>query len=828
MKKVNTKTKVIALSTAAVMTTAIYLKSDNVTNAEQYAKITDNAIELNVDKQDRDTIKLSLSNFSDLAKSLQLSVKIEGNAIFEESNIKWSDTLQNAKTNIKISQDKKALDIFIISSEAINIDGGIIDICEIDVAKEVSSSKEKYKVVPNADANGVAYNYVIDTTNKQVKGSDIKTYSDEALSINNAPTLKLKDMPSIVEGKIILQKGQVFNPKEYVEAIDDEDGTLSVDRIEYKSNVDNKNIGSYTVTYNAKDSDEDMCELVVTVIVEDVKGQASNPVINVLNDTIQIKVGEEVDLFEGITAVDYLGRTLKLKVSDVPKDLTKVGTYTLTYTATDALGNTATVTRKLVVNKPDSPVINGVISTVTINQGDSFDPKAGVTAVDYLGNEIELKITGHYDVNTPGEYIIKYNAEDSYGTKALELQTKLIVKAVSKPVITFASDVINTKVGEAIDLLDGVTAVDYSGNSLVIKVSDTHDFNKDGKYEITYTVTDKFGNTVTATRTLVVNKQNAPIIEGVRSEVIINQGENFDPKEGVKAIDYSGKEIELKITGHYDVNTPGEYIIKYNAEDSYGTKALELQTKLIVKEIVENLPEDNRPDDSITEEKFEIPNEIKDLIDIDVVTPLNGNGTSNNPLLLEVKKVSESTLNNFLNTFKDFNFTVSKITELDGKTQFDIILSKKKSLFNLRAVDDIHISILVNNEDQELINTIKKFAGIIEDANNNENNGNSSGNGGNDSGNNGSGSGNGGNDSGNNGNGSGNGGNDSGNNGNNSGNGGSNSQNNSQNGSNINSGNSNNGNTTGGNNNSTNNNTSKIPATGAAVSNYVIGGIGAI
>ena len=39
MKKVNTKTKVIALSTAAVMTTAIYLKSDNVTNAEQYLSL---------------------------------------------------------------------------------------------------------------------------------------------------------------------------------------------------------------------------------------------------------------------------------------------------------------------------------------------------------------------------------------------------------------------------------------------------------------------------------------------------------------------------------------------------------------------------------------------------------------------------------------------------------------------------------------------------------------------------------------------------------------------------------------------------------------------
>ena len=59
MKKVNTKTKVIALSTAAVMTTAIYLKSDNVTNAEQYAQVSDNAIELNVDKQNKDTIKLN-------------------------------------------------------------------------------------------------------------------------------------------------------------------------------------------------------------------------------------------------------------------------------------------------------------------------------------------------------------------------------------------------------------------------------------------------------------------------------------------------------------------------------------------------------------------------------------------------------------------------------------------------------------------------------------------------------------------------------------------------------------------------------------------------
>ena len=226
MKKVNTKTKVIALSTAAVMTTAIYLKSDNITNAEQYAKITDNAIELNVDKQDKDTIKLYLSNFSDLAKSLHLSVKIEGNAKFTDDSINWlvKSEANDLKTDVKISNDKKQMDIFVLSTSNIEIDGGILEICEIDVTKENKNSTEGYKVVPNVDAEGVAYNYIINETNKQVKGSDIVNSSLDKLTINSAPVISLIDSPKIVEGNIILKTGEIFKPFDYVKATDDEDG----------------------------------------------------------------------------------------------------------------------------------------------------------------------------------------------------------------------------------------------------------------------------------------------------------------------------------------------------------------------------------------------------------------------------------------------------------------------------------------------------------------------------------------------------------------------------------------------------------------------------
>ena len=532
MKKVNTKTKVIALSTAAVMTTAIYLKSDNITNAEQYAKITDNAIELNVDKQDKDTIKLYLSNFSDLAKSLHLSVKIEGNAKFTDDSINWlvKSEANDLKTDVKISNDKKQMDIFVLSTSNIEIDGGILEICEIDVTKENKNSTEGYKVVPNVDAEGVAYNYIINETNKQVKGSDIVNSSLDKLTINSAPVISLIDSPKIVEGNIILKTGEIFKPLDYVKATDDEDGEIT--NITANSNgVDNKKPGSYKVTYVATDKEGESTTFEAIVVVEEAKQSVSNPVMTVTNKNIQIR------------------------------------------------------------------------------QGETFDPLNGVIATDYQGRKLTVTVTGTYDVEALGSYVL------------------------------------------------------------------------------TYTATDAYGNTVTDTATLEVVKQNAPVINGVKSEVTIEVGQAFDPLENVTATDFAGNAVEVKVTGTYDVNVPGEYTITYKAVDKYGTESAEMKT--ILK--------------------------------------------------------------------------------------------------------------------------------VVEKSNNNEtpdNNGNGSGNGGNDSGNNG--------------NGSGNGGNDSDNNGNNSGNGGSNSQNNSQNGSNINSGNSNNGNTTGGNNNSTNNNTSKIPATGAAVSNYVIGGIGAI
>ena len=430
MKKVNTKTKVIALSTAAVMTTAIYLKSDNVTNAEQYAQVSDNAIELNVDKQNKDTIKLSLSNFSDLAKSLQLSVKIEGNAIFTDDSIKWLVKSQNddLKTDVKISADKKQMDIFILSNSNIEIDGGLLEICEINVAKENKNSTEGYTVVPNVNSEGIAYNYIIDGTNKQVKGSDIVNSSKDKLTVNTAPVISLVESPKIVEGNRIIKTGDVFKPLEYVKATDDEDGE-EVNITANSLNVNNKKPGSYKVTYTATDKEGESTNLDVNVIVEEVQQSVSNPVMNITNKNIQIRQGDKFDPLAGVTATDYQGRKLTVNVTG-SYDVEVVGSYVLTYTVTDTYGNTITDTATLEVVKQDAPVINGVKSNIEIKVGENFDLLDGVTATDFTGALIKVQVSEDYDISVPGEYTITYKAIDKYGN---ESEVKAILKVVEKP-----------------------------------------------------------------------------------------------------------------------------------------------------------------------------------------------------------------------------------------------------------------------------------------------------------------------------------------------------------------------------------------------------------
>lgn len=313
MKNVKSKVKIFVLG-AAASTVIASAGHAYKTNAQQQKNLSDNSIELNVEKQDRDTIKIYLSNFSDLAKSLQLSVKIDdGNVKFNEDEIKWlvNGEDDNVKTHYKIDSKKKTIDFIIVSDEVINSDSGVIEICEIDMSKDESiidklfkSNDSSYRVVPN-EVDGEVYSYVTYSTNKRISGDNIVNASDDKLTINTKPVISLKDSYSIVENKIILSKGAVFNIKDYVEAFD-ADGN-EIDDIKYDGTVDNKKPGSYNIVCTATDSYGDKSILEATVIVEEViSGNIAKPVISGTEKAAEIIIGQDFDLEKGISAKDYM------------------------------------------------------------------------------------------------------------------------------------------------------------------------------------------------------------------------------------------------------------------------------------------------------------------------------------------------------------------------------------------------------------------------------------------------------------------------------------------------------------------------------------------
>ena len=154
---------------------------------------------------------------------------------------------------------------------------------------------------------------------------------------------------------------------------------------------------------------------------------------------------------------------------------------------------------------------------------------------------------------------------------------------------------IQIRQGDKFNPLAGVTATDYQGRKLTVNVTGSYDVEVVGSYVLTYTVTDTYGNTITDTATLEVVKQNAPVINGVKSEVTIEVGQAFDPLENVTATDFAGNAVEVKVTGTYDVNVPGEYTITYKAVDKYGTESAEMKTIL---KVVEKSNNNQKPDDS--------------------------------------------------------------------------------------------------------------------------------------------------------------------------------------------------------------------------------------
>ncbi|PFY44684.1 immunoglobulin-like domain-containing protein [Bacillus toyonensis] len=455
----------------------------------------------------------------------------------------------------------------------------------------------KIKVDGNVDTSKPGtYEVTYTITNSKgltiVRKQPVKVKETEGTK-NEAPVLT-------VPFTTTLHVGEEFDPMAGVSATDKEDGNLT-NKVKYKGNVDTSKPGKYIVEYWVVDSKGVNATATRSVIVKeneeipDMEPKLTAPTKTTIN------VGDKFDPMAGVSATDKEDGDITSKVTvDGSVDTSKPGTYELTYTVLDSKGHTViakqTVTVKQKVETTNEAPVLTVPFTTTLRVGEKFDPMAGVSASDKEDGNLtnKIKYKGNVDTSKPGKYIVEYWVVDSKGVNATATQSVIVKENEEtpdmEPKLTVPTRT-TINVGDKFNPLSGVKAIDNEDGNITDKVTvdGSVDASKPGTYELTYTVKDSKGHTVTAKQTVTVkqkveSKDEDPVLT-VPTEVTLHVGDKYNPLSGVKAIDKEDGDITDKVIhlGEVDTSRAGNFEVKFLVRDASGNEVTATQ-KVTVKD----------------------------------------------------------------------------------------------------------------------------------------------------------------------------------------------------------------------------------------------------
>ena len=304
------------------------------------------------------------------------------------------------------------------------------------------------------------------------------------------------------------------------------------------------NAGTTTVTWTAMDAagNTDVCSFTVTVI------DVQKPVIN------NVPASFQVNNFPGNclgfaswtapTATDNCGAVTIVPNNPMYNTPTNVplaiGPNIITYTATDAAGNTQTASFTITVVDTQKPTFSFCPGNITVNTGTGATSCGALvlyntpTATDNcnLGLTVQIGNNAHSSGSTfpVGPTLVTWTATDGYGNTATCTFTVTVVDN-TKPVISCPGNITqNSDEGlcSAAITITPATATDNCPGTITIGGvrSDAQLLSAPypvGNTTITWTATDVNGNTSTCTQTVTVVDNQAPTID-CPDDVIVNTG----------------------------------------------------------------------------------------------------------------------------------------------------------------------------------------------------------------------------------------------------------------------------------------------------------------
>ena len=353
------------------------------------------------------------------------------------------------------------------------------------------------------------------------------------------------------------------------ECTDTVDGTITPTKT--FDDVDTSQVGSYTVTYSCADAATNTVTVSRTVIVED----TTPPELTLTGSSSVTIEGGDPYSDDGAECTDTVDGTITPTKTFDDVDTSQVGSYTVTYSCTDAATNTVTVSRTVIVEDTTPPELTLTgSSSVTIEVDDPYSD-AGAECTDTVDGTITpTKTLDDVDTSQVGSYTVTYSCADAATNTVTVSRTVNVETSVEPdtdaPVITLRGNASVTIEVNNPYTDDGAECTDtVDGTITPTKTFDDVDTSQVGSYTVTYSCADVATNTVTVSRTVIVEDTTPPELTLTGSSSVTIEVGNPYSDAGAECTDtVDGTITPAKTFDDVDTSQVGSYTVTYSCADA--------------------------------------------------------------------------------------------------------------------------------------------------------------------------------------------------------------------------------------------------------------------
>ena len=339
-----------------------------------------------------------------------------------------------------------------------------------------------------------------------------------------------------------------------------------------------------------------------------------------INSTIVAQVNEKISIDSiksKINAYDEVDGIIEIEIyeDNYTKNYNKLGTFTITFSATDNSSNTATLTISIKIVDTTKPIISGkqnitshMSNPLTINQ-----IKSSLSVTDNYDTNLSSAITPYSDnysknINKEGTFEIAFTAKDNSNNESLPFVVKVTMIDDIAPTINGETSY-KTNVKTLLDtttISEQLNAIDNIDQSPSIELQSntyTQNYYKVGIYQLSFISKDKNNNISSPfTINIIVEDTEKPIFYVSKKFIGLDSTTQIPIEEIIQLINEANSIEPTNISSltiledNYTENfsKEGTYTIKLKYEYTNKEEII-LESNIVVSTYKENTKNKNTP-----------------------------------------------------------------------------------------------------------------------------------------------------------------------------------------------------------------------------------------